>query len=535
MEINHIIDRLALQVHSNQEGFDVLSNARNLHDMANHFSRILRGTLLTTEIGIHFTEDEKLNWKNLFNSFKSDYKIDKFLAETYKQKISIVKVRNKNLLFGATPLFDQSLIAVLLGTKFDKQEYTDFDKISFQILLQLFSNAHQTYLSRQTEKELVFSLNYRVMQLNNLIDTGIELSKLGNSSSLFDSAIESLAGLTNASKIFLNIKLNDKIKKEFSFPQKFKLDEIIKSKVKIESSFTENGSEYNWILADKETRKGITDFDATDELLLTSITRQVQAALENAKLHTEIIEKENIERELAVAGSIQKKILPDFLPEINGYDIAGINIPSKEVGGDYYNVIELRNGKYAMIMADVAGKGMPASLLVSTLDAALSAYLDMEIPLDEMANKINTIIYKASPLDKFITFFIAVLESESGELDIINAGHNPSLILTSDNELRLIEAGGVAFGMFDMGLPFTGEKIILKKGERLFMFTDGIPEAMNKDEVEYSDERMEKLFKSKRPKKSQTFINNIVKDIKKFTGNTPQSDDITALYLIRHQ
>ena len=154
-----------------------------------------------------------------------------------------------------------------------------------------------------------------------------------------------------------------------------------------------------------------------------------------------------------------------------------------------------------VIMADVAGKGVPASLLVSTLNASLSAYLDMNTPLDDMAVKINTVVYQASTSDKFITFFMAILNPESGELEIINAGHNPMLLLRKNGELVRLEAGGVAFGMFDMGLPF--------------------------------DERLEEFFQGNLTDNAKEFIDLIVKDVKKFTGNAPQSDDITALYLIK--
>ena len=533
MEINNLIDRLALQVQSNQEGFDVLSKSKNLKEIAKHFSRILRGTILTTESAIYFKEYETNKWNSLFTSLKVEFDIEK-LIEHSNQSISIIKIKKKEYLFSISQLHNKSKLAILIGSKFDKTPFSNFDKISFQILQQLFDNAYQTYLSIRKEKDLVFSLNHKVMQLNNLIDTGIELSKLGKSDSLFEQSLQRLATLTNASKVYFSICQNDKTNLELTFPFKFSLENISSAKIKIENNFKENGKTYSWILADKETRKGTIDFDETDKLLLDAVSRQVQAAIENAKLHQEALEKETIEKELAVAGDIQKKILPESLPKIDGYDLAGFNVPSKEVGGDYYNVIALKDGRYALIIADVAGKGVPAALLVSTLDAALNSFLDMQIPLDEMAKKINTIIYKSSPPDKFITFFVAILDPKSGELDIVNAGHNPSLILDTKNKMQKIEAGGVAFGMFDMGLPFEGQKLKLKKGERLFMYTDGVPEAMNKNEEEYSDEKMERFFQKKRPKKAQTFVKNIVADVKKHVGKTPQSDDITVLYLIRN-
>ena len=116
----------------------------------------------------------------------------------------------------------------------------------------------------------------------------------------------------------------------------------------------------------------MTSFNELDGLLLQAVSRQVRASLENEYLLDQSLEKERIEKELALAAAIQQKIIPKDLPKIEGYQLAGINIPSKEVGGDYYDCIELGIGKFALIMADVAGKGISAALLVNTLNAALS-------------------------------------------------------------------------------------------------------------------------------------------------------------------
>ena len=150
-----------------------------------------------------------------------------------------------------------------------------------------------------------------------------------------------------------------------------------------------------------------------------------------------------------------------------------------------------------------------------------------------MTDKLNKIIYNASPSDKFITYFIAVLNTKTGELDIVNAGHNPILLLRSDGKMHKIEAGGVGLGMFDFGIPYQGEALTLNKSERLFLYTDGIPEAMNEQEEEYSDERMEKFFLENKTNSAREFVDILVKDVKSFTGNAEQSDDITILYLIR--
>ena len=235
-----------------------------------------------------------------------------------------------------------------------------------------------------------------------------------------------------------------------------------------------------------------------------------------------------------VAASIQQKIIPKALPEIPGYDIAGINIPSKSVGGDYYDCILLPNGTYALVIADVAGKGMPAALLVSSLHAYLSAYLESSMTLPELGKRLNTVIGQASTDDKFITAIIAILHPKTGELESLNAGHNPAYILKADNTVKDLTEGGLPLGMVDMGLPFESERITLSKGDRLFFYTDGITEAEDGKGGFYEDVKTLRQFAEQhKPKKAASFISDLITDIKKFTGSAPQSDDITALYLHR--
>ncbi len=288
------------------------------------------------------------------------------------------------------------------------------------------------------------------------------------------------------------------------------------------------------MLSEKETREGSENFNDLDRILLDAVTRQVAASIENEFWHNESLEKERYRKELNVAASIQQQIIPDKLPKIPGYDIAAKNIPSQEVGGDYYDCIDLGKGKYALIIADVAGKGVGAALLVNTLSAALYSYLDFNLPLPEMSDKLNKVIYNASPPDRYITFFIALLDSASGQLDVVNAGHNPVLLLRHNGILEEINAGGVGLGMFDLGIPFTGQTLYLQPGDRLFLYTDGITEAMNQNAEEYSDERMIKFFTSNNELSTGDFVDAIIEDVKSHTSGFPQSDDITLLVLKRN-
>ena len=343
-----------------------------------------------------------------------------------------------------------------------------------------------------------------------------------------------MVSLTNASSALIRIiKLcrQCSIEKEITFPNKLNPDNILNSPHKIEFTFDFNNKRYLFALSEKEARKGVTFFGDLDKLLLQAVARQVQASIENEYLLGQSLEKERFEKELALAAAIQQKIIPESLPMIEGYQIAGINIPSKEVGGDYYDCIDLKDGRFALIMADVAGKGISAALLVNTLNAALYSYLEFNLPLTELADKLNKLIYKSSPPDKYITFFIAVLDAKSGTLNIVNAGHNPALLLRKDGRLEEIESGGIGLGMLDLGLPYSGQNLNIEKGDKLFLYTDGIPEAMNLNDEEYSDERMIEFFQKHSDQAPQEFIRRIVEDVKSYVGEAEQSDDITSLII----
>ncbi len=529
-----LLERLSIQVTSFQEGFKILSDAKTLDEIGKSFVHLLRGNLLATDISLFYKKNEESTWVNLFLSNEESAKFTESLE--IPESVSInYEVDSEYNVFAALRCIDNSIFGIIIGNKIDRTEFDLADRITLQIFLRLLDNAYQSHIARLREKNLIFSLNHKVLQLNSLVDTGIEITRLENNTQLLELALERAVALTNASKGVMQIVKEGKVIASLRLPNSISVPETLESKNKIQTQVDYKGYSYIVSLIDKESRSGITNFDDTDEILLTAFARQVHSAVENKELHKEALENETIKKELSVASSIQKKIIPETLPQINDYELAGINIPSKEVGGDYYDCRILENGKVALIMADVAGKGVPAALLVSTLSASLHAYLETNRPLDELAVKLNKLIYESSPPDKFITCFISILDPTTGELDIINAGHNPSLCLRRGKELEKIEAGGVALGMFDMGLPYQSQKIKIEKGERILMYTDGIPEAMNEKEEEYSDEKLEQFCLDNCFHSASDFINHLVADVRSFTKDTPQSDDITALYLIRNE
>jgi len=534
LEQNQLVEKLSLQSESFQEGFKILTKSDNFAEMAKNFRHLLRANFIITDIHLFHKKSFTTEWKDILSHDKIDPKILSFLKHDDQQTLINYNHESYNAVI-VLPLTDSSYLGILLGKKLDGGEFTNFDKITLQILLQVFSSAYESFLNQKKEKKLIFDLNEKIMQLNNLIDSGIEISKYENQNNLYELALQKAASLANASSAIIKIIDKGKNNNEelFIFPNGKNPENILNSSYKIETSFDFGEKTFLFVLSEKETRKGVTNFNDLDELLLQAISRQVQTAIENDHLLKQSIEKEKMEKEFLLAAAIQQRIIPKELPKIEGFELAGINIPSKEVGGDYYDCIDLGNGIYSLIIADVTGKGISAALLVNTLNAALYSYLEFNLPLNELAEKLNKLIFNSTPPDKYITFFISILDSKSGKLDVVNAGHNPVLLLRKDGKLEKLESGGIGLGMLDLGIPYQEQNLILNTGDRLFLYTDGIPEAMNKNEEEYSDERMIDFFQKNSFANSPEFIIKMVDDVKKHVNGEPQSDDITCLILKR--
>ena len=270
-------------------------------------------------------------------------------------------------------------------------------------------------------------------------------------------------------------------------------------------------------------------FSNDDIKFLDLLSLDACLAIENSRLFKAAVEKERIEKELEVAASIQKMILPKTIPQIDGFEIAGMNVPTKQVGGDYFDVIPLHEGKVALVIADASGKGVPAALLVSTLQACLRAYLESNMSLEKLVQRVNGVIFRNSTDNKFITFFIGILDPGSKKLEIVNAGHFPPLIVRNSNLVKISNTG-VILGCFESA-QFVREEYLLESHDVLVMFTDGITEANNARGKTYGDERFEKIITQNCIKSAHELKEIIYEDVKVFEGSAKQNDDITLLIL----
>jgi serine phosphatase RsbU (regulator of sigma subunit) len=512
-------DRLATSIAAIQEGFRTLSQTATVKDLSARFTGVLRMLFPGDTIGLYHRADDALPWNDLTSQGES-VPADFFSTGADPRDLRVTQ-----------RLPDHSSLALRLLPAGGSH---GADILSLRVFVLLFDNAYRGLLSRRYEKELIFSLNHRVLQLNSLIDTGISLSKLDGHAPPHHLALERAAALTNAARGIVSVATASGPAERYVFPAGADDAGKVDPARTISTAFMFEATTYTLVLFDKESRSGVGPFDETDQLLLDALARQVQASLENRYLHAQALEKLKIEQDIAVAASIQQRILPHALPAIDGYDLAGINIPSKSVGGDYYDCIPIGGGKFALVIADVAGKGVPAALLVSSLHAYLTAYLESPIAILDLARRLNRVICRASTDDKFITAFLAVLDPITGALESLSAGHNPVFLLRAGGKLQELALGGVPFGMLDMDFPYQSEKVELHPGDRLLLYTDGVTEATNEQNELYDTVVPLKQFVTQRATgKAQEFITALIADIKKFTGSAPQNDDITALYLTR--
>jgi sigma-B regulation protein RsbU (phosphoserine phosphatase) len=267
-----------------------------------------------------------------------------------------------------------------------------------------------------------------------------------------------------------------------------------------------------------------------DVEFLYALGNLAYVSIRNAHLVEEQIEKERLAEEMRLARSIQEKLLPASLPEVEGIQLAAIARPSREVGGDYYDVVVREQGDVLLAVADVTGKGVPASLLMANLQASLHVTLPLGLSLEESTAHINRVIVRNTDYDKFITFCQGLYDPASRRFRYVNAGHNPPTLVRADGSLEHLDVGGLLLGV--MQLPYESGEVTLEPGDVLALFTDGVTEAMSPGGEEYGEERLEPLLAKHREGTAQQILDAVLADIARFTQDPPSlSDDLTMIVL----
>lgn len=294
-------------------------------------------------------------------------------------------------------------------------------------------------------------------------------------------------------------------------------------------------------VADKESRTGVGPFSAEDRRTLALFANQAAIALENARLHREALEKERYERDLQLAAEIQRQILPKGVPNVPGYDLVGWNRPAREVGGDYYDLVSLpaeEEGSHETVerlglaLADVSGKGVPAALMVSTLHSAIRLLMGRIGVGARLVERLNSHVLASSAPNKFITLLVGELDTASGELTYVNAGHNAGLLIRRDGRVELLESSGLPVGLLP-GSTYRAARVTLEPGDLLCLYSDGITESESPADEELGEERLIELLRSVARQPVRTILKTVEREVTAFTAGQPQGDDQTLVLLRR--
>jgi sigma-B regulation protein RsbU (phosphoserine phosphatase) len=271
-------------------------------------------------------------------------------------------------------------------------------------------------------------------------------------------------------------------------------------------------------------------FDENDVEILSALANLASIALSNARSYREAIEKQRIDDELKLAADIQTSLLPRSAPTIRGYDMFGLNIPSEEVGGDYYDFIELDRSNTGIAIGDVSGKGVPASILVAHVQASLRAQAENLYHIDSIMSKVNVALSKITEAARFASVFYCVLDCDRDILTYCNAGHNPPIVFRQDGTILSLETGGLVLGMFP-DATYAHERLQLMHGDVVFMYTDGVTEATDSDGRQIGLERISTLAKENMTSSAEEICSAVISEVKSFSSSLRLSDDITMVVL----
>ena len=273
------------------------------------------------------------------------------------------------------------------------------------------------------------------------------------------------------------------------------------------------------------------DFSQADLEFLTSIGNLAIISLENARLFKEAIEKQKLEDELMIAREIQKGLLPSVLPDIPGFQVSAANISSKQVGGDYYDVLALPSGRFIIAIGDVSGKGSPAALLMANLQATIRALVPLGAGLGELTGRVNDLMCENTGGNKFVTFFWGAIDPAARTLTYVNAGHNYPYLYHADGTFERLDRGGMILGILKTTTPYEEASVACRSGDALVLFTDGVSEAMSTESEEYGEERLEGVIGRSAGESAGEILEAIHRDVLLHATGAQQSDDITMMVL----
>jgi serine phosphatase RsbU (regulator of sigma subunit) len=276
----------------------------------------------------------------------------------------------------------------------------------------------------------------------------------------------------------------------------------------------------------------IRPFTQEDLDLLTVMANVAAIRIEHARL-AEVEQSEKLlELELAQASEIQAALLPLEAPNYEGYDLAGYNLPCRTVGGDYYDFVPYRDGRLAVMVGDVSGKGLPAALRMASLQARVQMLGETNPDPASAVTLLNRSLAERAPVGKFVTFFYAVLDPTTGILEYTNAGHNYPLLLRRDGSVEELSGGGMVLGLFPM-VHYDCRQTKLEAGDMLALYSDGVTEACSPSGEEFGEGGLQSFLASRKQERCSGLVKTLVEHVRNWHGTNGFTDDFTVVLLRR--
>jgi sigma-B regulation protein RsbU (phosphoserine phosphatase) len=448
---------------------------------------------------------------------------------------------------------------IAIGSRLSQKQYTPGDNQLIQSLVNLSGAAIEKAVIIEQLKEVNRTLDHKYQELNTLFDlskefnVGLDVSKVirlitfallgqvgvhkyaiclrnGEELQIIASKLEGEVNITTSLKALCELRKAELIQ-DLLKQRKLREPAVALHQLGISALIPMHlqNQTKGLIMLGPKLRGG--EYSPADLEFLYSLGNLAIISIENARLFRDALEKQRLEDELKIAREIQQGLLPEKLPTIRGFEIAGINIPSFQVGGDYYDVIEHSERDYVVAIGDVSGKGTPAALLMAGVQAVLRTIAPLHLPLPIATGRMNDLICMNTHGGKFITFFWGILETESRQFHYVNAGHNPPMLIRKGGLVEKLEKGGLILGIMKSIAPYEEGICQIEPGDVLLMYTDGVSEAMNPRNVDFSEEALEKVAKEARNSSAREIIAKIRAALEVHTEGSPQSDDITMLVL----
>ena len=285
-------------------------------------------------------------------------------------------------------------------------------------------------------------------------------------------------------------------------------------------------------LIEVDSQSLVQRFENEDLELLTILANIAAIRIEQERLALIEVAERMLARELKQAASIQRRLLPARAPELPGFDLAGYNAACRTVGGDYYDFFAYPDGKLGFVVGDVAGKGMPAALLMTSLKGGVQVLAEVPDDLGRLVARMNRVVSANFPPNRFVSLFFGVLDPSSSELTYCNAGHNPPLLCRADGSSEMLQGGGGILGIMP-DATYEAKSCRVDAGDVLVLFSDGVTEAEGNEGEEFGVERLATVVQNGTGVSAKELIARTTAEIGRFTNGAPAADDVTMVVIRR--